>query len=144
MKVRLSKYFVCIVLFLVLLSCRKDIINTNLPGKWELIHMYHSDSDGDLLGNDGELIMIINYVIIDKYGGFIMNLLTIDEKIKGKFVQENQEANHLLLEEVSSPKYKGIYKYELFENNGVLYLNLESDDIVINARKNATIIKLRR
>jgi hypothetical protein len=137
------KHLIFSILIVAVFSCKeRKNIDKNLTGKWELIHIFHSDSDGDLLKNDtSELIMIVDYIIIDKYGGFIMRLLTKDEQIKGRFVAEDKNKNYLILENATNKIFNGVYKYKIITSNEVTYLNLESDNVIINARRNPIIIK---
>ncbi len=140
-KLSVPRNLLLLSICLIMISCKEYLEDRNLVSEWELIHIYHSDHEGDILKNDtSNLIMIFDEMIIDNYGNFIMNLLTTDEKIKGKFVEDEQNNGYLRIEDVNNNKYKGLYKYDIFREGGVVYLNLESDNVVIYARKNPIII----
>lgn len=126
--------------FLILLiSCKKSYKDTNLDGRWDLIHIYNSDYEGDLLKNDSsQFVMIVDDIVIDKHGGFIMSLLSMEQQVKGKLIEIDE--NKLIIENATNKMFNGVYNYEIIISNDVVYLNLESDGVIVNARRNTVII----
>lgn len=130
-------------MFLFVACSEGDYIKKDLIGEWELLSIYFVDIDNDLLKNDSSNFAIItDNIVIDKYGNFIMVLLSNGKKIKGKFIYDSKRPEYLAIETASDERFKGIYKFNLKNNNGNISLVLESDIAIINARRNPSNINL--
>ncbi|WP_298892944.1 hypothetical protein [uncultured Psychroserpens sp.] len=130
------KYVISGLFFLLFINCNRATIPSQFEGNWQLVHIYEENTD--LLNNDSEMIIIVDYMIVDKYGNFIMDLLTIDEQIKGELII-NDSDNYITIKSASNPKFNNRYEMDTtFLNDGyttITELLLISDKLQIVARK---------
>ena len=133
----------CLLLVFITFSCRNDFIDKNLVGDWELVNIYYTKSSINSSKNDDkETVFMNDFITIDKYGNFIIVLLSMDKQLKGKFIEDKDYPHRLKVLNASDSIYMGLYKYDLFEYDNLVYLKLESDNVVINARRNPVIMNL--
>ena len=67
-----------------------------------------------------------------------MSLLSMEQQVKGKLIEIDE--NKLIIENATNKMFNGVYNYEIIISNDVVYLNLESDGVIVNARRNTVII----